>query len=209
MDLGCEAAGQPSTLNQPPSTLHCTPSTLHSTPYALHPTHYALHLPPFTLQYTSSALHPRPCTIHPTPSTLHPTLARLAPCDHPRQARGCPRPRAFQPAVRIAQVVSEGSQTNRTGYELGLPYESTSSSCRCRTKRGQLKRLQGRLPESQRQNLALTGLYVPNSLDSATTGCYSRQQARPAQSLNQENPRRRRMRNGFETAQVTNEGSFM
>ena len=37
---------------------------------------------------------------------------------------------------------------------------------RCRDRRDQLKRFQGLLPESQGQNLALTVLHVPYSLDS-------------------------------------------
>jgi len=46
---------------------------------------------------------------------------------------------------------------------------------RFQAKRGQLKRFQGLLPESQGQNRALTVLYVPNSLDSGTRECGSSQ----------------------------------
>jgi len=41
---------------------------------------------------------------------------------------------------------------------------------RCRTRRGQLERAEGHLPESQGHNLALTVLFVPYSLGSGHSG---------------------------------------
>jgi hypothetical protein len=56
----------------------------------------------------------------------------------------------------------------------GLPcgFNVRGHGGRFRARRGQLKRVERRLPESQGQNLAWTVLYVPYTLDSGMLGMH-------------------------------------
>ena len=78
-----------------------------------------------------------------------------------RQARAAP-PASTPPACpgAVLRVQSSGCRVQGSGFRV------QSSGGRFRAKRGQLNRVKGLLPESQGHNLALTGLYVPYSLDS-------------------------------------------
>ena len=122
-------------------TLHPTPYTLHPTPYTLHPTPYTLHPTPCTLHPTPHTLHTTHCTIHPTPCTLHPTPYTL---NIGFRVPGYePHPRASRPPLN-----PERRRDNLNGFK---------DVC---TENGSI----------QGQNLALTVLYVPYSLDGGPKG---------------------------------------
>ena len=111
---------------------------LQNAPCTPHPAHYTVHTKPYTLNPTPCTQHPAHYILHPTPCTLHPIPCTLHSTPYTLHTSPC----TLHPAHH-----THGPRQGRF-----------------RGKRERLKLLQGILPHSQGQNLALTVLYVPYSL---------------------------------------------
>ena len=120
------------------------------------------HTPPASLTHTPR-ITPRPACSH-SPHHSHSLLHSHSPTRSTPRLTNTPR---LTHTPCFTCTIRQKDRPASSSHEC-LMHSTRPQAHRCRAERGQLQWIEGPLPEITRQNLALTVLYVPHSLDSVS-----------------------------------------